>query len=396
MPLKKIRSFFELEAAAGILLGISAILAILIANSPLSFWYVSWISSEHIVQIGGFKHSASLADWVKDGLMAIFFFHVGLEIKKEVMVGELSDPKKLALPVFGALGGMIAPALVFLFVAKAGGANDIMHAWPIPVATDIAFAVAAISIVASRLPPSLKIFLLTLAVVDDLGAIVLIAALYSHEVDYQSLSISLGIFLALLASNFLGLRRPWIYVAGGIFIWVFMLQSGFHPTLAGVLAALAVPLKPSKGQDISPLEDLHDDFSDWVKYLIMPLFAFTHAGIDFASLSIENLNSPLVYAIVLGLLLGKPIGVSVAVYLASILKIATIPHSVKFKQIVGIGFLCGIGFTMSLFLGGLAFNNSDGDLLNEARIGVFIGSILSALFGIYLLRSKTQIKAKIE
>ncbi len=390
MPLQKIRNFFELEAAAGITLGISALIAIIIANSPLSGAFDNWLHYEIPVQIGTWSHTADVKHWVKDGLMAIFFFHVGLEIKKEIMEGELSDAKKLALPVFGALGGMIMPALIFIAVIMLEGHQDLIKGWTIPVATDIAFAVAAIAVVAKNIPSSLKIFLLTLAVVDDLGAVVLIAALYSSNIDYVALSWSLGIFVVLLALPRLGIRRPWVFVMGGLLMWAFMLQSGFHPTLAGVMTAITVPLKSNSDAFESPLEDLHDDFSAWVKYAIMPLFALTHAGFSFSGMGISTILSPLVVAIVCGLSIGKPLGVLGMVYFSKIIGIARIPENITMRQLLGVGALCGIGFTMSLFLGGLSYADKGEIISNELKMGVFLGSIISGIMGIALLAKSNE------
>ncbi len=392
MPLKKIRNFFELEAAAGIILGLFAIFAIIIANSPFSSAFQSWLSSEHIIQFSNWRHEASLKEWIKDGLMAIFFFHVGLEIKKEILVGELSNPKKLALPVFGALGGMIAPALIYVIVVLANNSPELIKGWPIPVATDIAFAVAAIAIVAKNIPKSMKIFLLTLAVVDDLGAVVLIAALFGHNIDYQALAIALSIFVGLLGLSAINIRRPWIFVFGGLIMWAFMLQSGFHATLAGVLTAIAVPLKSNSENFESPLEDLHDDFSAWVKYAILPLFALSHAGFSFNGLGIDTISAPLFLAIFLGLVLGKPLGVLIFTILASKLGLAHLPQGANIRQTIGIGALCGIGFTMSLFLGGLAFANSDHLIESQIKFGVFSASIISGILGITLLSWKNPQK----
>lgn len=393
MPIKKIRSFFELEAAAGIVLGVFAILAIIIANSPFAINFHNWLENPHIIQFSNWRHETSLKDWIKDGLMAIFFFHVGLEIKKEILIGELSNPKKLALPVFGALGGMIAPALLFVGIVSIFNKPEFIKGWPIPVATDIAFAVAAVAIIADKIPKSMKIFLLTLAVVDDLGAVVLIAALFGHNIDYQALALALSIFIGLLGLSALNIRRPWIFVVGGFFMWAFMLQSGFHATLAGVLTAIAVPLKSNSPDFESPLEDLHDDFSAWVKYAILPLFALSHAGFSLSGLGMETFSAPLFLAISIGLIIGKPLGVLIFTQLASKLNLAHLPDGANIRQTIGIGALCGIGFTMSLFLGGLAFPDADKIIEGQIKFGVFAASILSAIIGITLLSWKNHNKS---
>jgi NhaA family Na+:H+ antiporter len=270
------------------------------------------------------------------------------------------------------------------------GRNDLIKGWTIPVATDIAFAVAAIAVVAKNVPSSLKIFLLTLAVVDDLGAVVLIAALYSGNIDYAALSWSLGVFVFLLALPQLGIRRAWVFVMGGLVMWAFMLQSGFHPTLAGVMTAITVPLKSNSDKFESPLEDLHDDFSAWVKYAIMPLFAITHAGFSFSGMGLETVFSPLVIAIVCGLCIGKPLGVLSLVYISKIIGVARIPNNINIRQLLGVGALCGIGFTMSLFLGGLSYADKGEIISNELKMGVFLGSIISGIVGIALLSKSNE------
>lgn len=392
MPIKKIKSFFELEEAAGIFLGIIAILAIIIANSPFSDAFNHFLHSEYTIQFGAWEQTLSLSHWIKDGLMAIFFFHVGLEIKKEILVGELSSPKKLALPVFAALGGMIGPALIYLLIVSFANDANLIKGWPIPVATDIAFAVAAISLVAKKVPLSLKIFLLTLAVVDDLGAVILIAALYSGDINTQYLVWALSIFLFLLFLPKIGITRPWIFVSLGIVMWAMMLKTGFHSTLAGVLTALAVPLHAAKAGDESPLEDLHDDFSAWVKYAILPLFALSHAGFSFEGIGFATIFAPLTLAIILGLFIGKPIGVLSLIYLSTKLNIASLPNSTNYKQLLGVSLLCGIGFTMSLFLGGLAFIGASEIIHSQIKIAVFIGSILSGILGILILNNQQEMK----
>jgi Na+:H+ antiporter, NhaA family len=390
LKMNRIKNFFEMESAAGIVLAVFAIFAIIIANTPFSPAFQNWLNSEHILQISNWHHQATIKDWIKDGLMAIFFFHVGLEIKKEIMVGSLSDAKTLALPIFGAIGGMLIPALIFCAIIFGFGQTNLLKGWPIPVATDIAFAIAAVAIIAHKIPSSLKVFLLTLAVVDDLGAVVLIATLFGHEIEYQALSIALCIFIGLLTLSFLNLRRPWLFVVGGIGIWAFMLQSGLHPTLAGILTAIAVPLSSNKEGFESPLEDLHDDFSAWVKYAILPLFALSHAGFSLDGMNVTTIAQPLFLAVFCGLLIGKPIGVVIAVYIANFLKIAKIPEGVSIQQIFGIGALCGIGFTMSLFLGELAFANSSEILKMQIKSAVFGASLLSAILGVYILSLNTN------
>lgn len=386
MPVNRIRSILELESTAGIFLLLAALIAIGFVNSPFGPLYTAWINSEHTLQIGSWESTKSIAKWVKDGLMAIFFLAVGLEIKKEVMRGELSDPKKLALPILAALGGMIGPALIFLMVwSTMGGSPEMFPGWSVPVATDIAFAIAAFSFVSGKVPMSLKIFLLTVAIVDDLGAVVLIAVLYTSDIDYQSLAAALAVFVAMLGLNRLKVCRVWPYLALGAVMWAFMLKSGFHSTLAGVLTAMTVPLMRGPESDESPLEDLHHDLDPWVKYAIMPLFAFTHAAFSFAGIGLETFAAPLTLGIALGLLIGKPIGIGLAVFAASRLGVAKLPTGATLMQIIGVAMLCGIGFTMSLFIGGLAFDGLDPAYNVDVRVGVFTGSLLAAAAGLIVL-----------
>jgi Na+:H+ antiporter, NhaA family len=378
--------FLQFEASGGIALAAAALVAVVLANSPLAGAYHGWLETRHTLQIGLFEHTTSLAKWVKDGLMALFFFHVGLEIKREVVRGELSDPRRLALPVLAALGGMLVPAGVYLAIWGAAGADPmLMSGWAIPVATDIAFAVAAVSLVARRVPLGLKVFLLTLAVVDDLGAVVLVALLYTEAVNHAALAGALAVVLGLIGLNRLGVARPVVYVAGTVICWALMLKSGFHPTLAGVLCALTVPLAAPDSASAGALDDLHDDFDPWVKFAIMPLFALTHAGFSFSGIGPQTLASPLTAGIALGLCLGKPVGVVAASWLAWKAGLARLPRGAGWAQIWGVGALCGIGFTMSLFLGGLAFDRLGPDYATDVRVGVFAGSLLAALIGLSVL-----------
>ncbi len=392
--LKNIRSFFQLESTAGIVLLLSALAAIIAINSPLGAAYTTWLKAEHTVQVGGWQATKDIAKWVKDGLMAIFFLAVGLEIKKEVMKGELSDPRKLALPILAALGGMIGPALVYLALWSAlGGSEEMFAGWSVPVATDIAFAIAALSFVSKRIPLSLKIFLLTVAIVDDLGAVILIAVLYATQIDYQALAGALAIFVFLLGLNRLKICRVWPYLAGGLVMWAFMLQSGFHSTLAGVLTALTVPLSRGPESDESPLDDLHHDLDPWVKYAIMPLFAFTAAGFSFAGITAATFTEPLTLGIALGLLFGKPLGIGAAVFIATRLGVASLPSGASLLQSIGVACLCGIGFTMSLFIGGLAFEGSP-HLSTDVRVGVFTGSLIAAAVGLAILFTAKPVEAQ--
>ena len=372
--------FLKTEAASGAALGAAAVAALIVANSPLSADYFAWLKSYHVVQIGPIVLRETITEWIKEGLMAVFFLVVGLEIKYEILRGELSDPRKLATPVLAAMGGMIAPALVYLAVAGATGGP---HAgWPVPLATDIAFALAIFALIGKGLPSSLRVFLLTLAIVDDLGAIALIAILFSQGVQLMPL---LGV-IVLLATGAVwsGVRRipaPF-WVMGFLAVWCLTLQAGISTSLSAVAFALIVPIKPRLEDGQSPLKEAMHDLHPYVAYLVLPLFAFAKAGVSFAGLTMDQAFAPLVVAIALGLFLGKQIGVFGMAWLVSKLKIGARPTDATWLQVYGVSLLCGVGFTMSLFIGALAFPGAvDSPEQIEVKLGVIAGSVLSALCG---------------
>jgi NhaA family Na+:H+ antiporter len=376
--------FLKTEAASGAVLGLAALAALIVANSPLAADYFGWLKSLHVVQVGPIRLEETVSDWIKEGLMALFFLVVGLEIKYEVLKGELNNPKKLALPIFAALGGMVVPGLVFLVVAGALGGPA--QGWPIPLATDIAFALAVFAVVGRSLPSSLRVFLLTLAIVDDLGAIALIAVLFSSGVEWQPL-IWAGLVLAGMG---LWARRrvpASFWCLAFLAVWYFTLQSGLSTSLTAVAFALIVPVDPRRETSQSPLKDAMHDLHPYVAYLVLPLFAFAKAGVSFGGLSLEQLFAPLVLCIALGLFLGKQLGVFGAAWLATKLRIAAKPTGANWLQVYGVSLLCGIGFTMSLFIGVLAFPGEADSLVQiEVKLGVIGGSILSALAALAVLR----------
>ena len=372
--------FLKTEAASGAALGAAAVAALIVANSPLSADYFAWLKSYHVVQIGPIVLRETITEWIKEGLMAVFFLVVGLEIKYEILRGELSDPRKLATPVLAAMGGMIAPALVYLAVAGATGGP---HAgWPVPLATDIAFALAIFALIGKGLPSSLRVFLLTLAIVDDLGAIALIAILFSQGVQLMPL---LGV-IVLLATGAVwsGVRRipaPF-WVMGFLAVWCLTLQAGISTSLSAVAFALIVPIKPRIEDGQSPLKEAMHDLHPYVAWLVLPLFAFAKAGVSFSGLSLEQAFAPLVLGIAMGLFLGKQIGVFGMAWLVSKLKIGARPTDATWLQVYGVSLLCGVGFTMSLFIGALAFPGAvDSPEQIEVKLGVIAGSVLSALCG---------------
>ncbi|WP_426037036.1 Na+/H+ antiporter NhaA [Brevundimonas sp. DC300-4] len=371
--------FLKTEAASGAVLGLAAIAALVVANSPLSEAYFYWLKSEHLFQAGPLQLELSVSEWIKEGLMAVFFLVVGLEIKYEILKGELSDPKKLVTPIVAALGGMLAPAGLYLLVSGVlGGPHD---GWPIPLATDIAFALAVFALVGKGLPSSLRVFLLTLAIVDDLGAIALIAVLFSTGVDWMLVGAA---SLLLLVGSVMSLRRiiaP-VWVLGFALVWWLSVKAGLSTSLAAVAFAAIVPVSPRADDKQSPLKEAMHDLHPYVAYLVLPLFAFAKAGVSFAGLSIDQMFAPLVLGVAAGLFIGKQIGVMGAAWLVSALKLGARPSGASWLQIYGVSLLCGVGFTMSLFIGALAFPGAvDSPEQVEVKLGVILGSVLSATLG---------------
>lgn len=370
--------FLKTETASGAALGVAAVAALLVANSAFGPAYFAWLKSEHVMQLGALVLEMTISDWIKEGLMAVFFLVVGLEIKYEILRGELSDPKKLATPVIAAAGGMIAPALVYLGVS--GALSGPHQGWPIPLATDIAFALAVFAVAARNLPSSLRVFLLTLAIVDDLGAIALIAVLFSSGVQLMPL-LGVGALLAVgaVAARFRKVPAPF-WVLGFAMVWWLTVQAGLSTSLTAVAFAAIVPVNARKEDGQSPLKEAMHDLHPYVSWLVLPLFAFAKAGVSFAGLSFEQATAPLVIGIALGLFLGKQIGVFGAAWLASALKIGSKPSGSTWLELYGVSLLCGIGFTMSLFIGVLAFPGAiDSPEQVEVKLGVLGGSLLSAI-----------------
>ena len=379
MARKLTLDFLKTEAASGAVLGLAAIAALIVANSPLSEAYFYWLKSEHLFQAGPLQLELSVSEWIKEGLMAIFFLVVGLEIKYEIRQGELSDPRKLVTPVVAALGGMLAPAGVYLLFSSALGGPQ--QGWPIPLATDIAFALAVFALVGKGLPSSLRVFLLTLAIVDDLGAIALIAVLFSSGVDWMLVGAA-GVLL--LVGSVISLRRipaPF-WVLGFALVWWLSVKAGLSTSLAAVAFAAIVPVSPRADDQQSPLKEAMHDLHPYVAYLVLPLFAFAKAGVSFAGLSIDQMLAPLVLGIAAGLFIGKQIGVMGAAWLVSALTLGARPSGASWLQVYGVSLLCGVGFTMSLFIGALAFPGAvDSPDQVEVTLGVILGSVLSATLG---------------
>ncbi|QQQ17374.1 Na+/H+ antiporter NhaA [Brevundimonas vitis] len=392
MARKLTLDFLKTEAASGAVLGLAALSALIVANSPLAEAYFSWLKGVHPLQVGPLFLSMSISDWIKEGLMAIFFLVVGLEIKYEILKGELSDPRKLMTPVLAALGGMLAPAAVYLAIASALGGPQ--NGWPIPLATDIAFALAVFAMVGRGLPPSLRVFLLTLAIVDDLGAIALIAILFSQGVAPGPLLWVAGLLIVGAVLSRRRIAAPF-WVLGFGAVWYLTIQSGLSTSLTAVAFALIVPVGHRADDRQSPLKEAMHDLHPYVAYLVLPLFAFAKAGVSFAGLGWEQAFAPLVIGIALGLFLGKPIGVMGAAWLASALKIGKRPTDASWLQLLGVSLLCGVGFTMSLFIGTLAFPGAiDSVVQVEVKLGVLGGSFLSAVGAAVVLAAAGRIRRK--
>jgi NhaA family Na+:H+ antiporter len=376
--------FLKTETGAGMVLILAAAIALIAANSPLAQAYWDLVHAPLTLHLGSFDETKSVQKWIKDGLMAVFFYAVGLEIKHEIFKGELSSPRKLALPLIAALGGMIGPALVYLAInLLPGGA---LRGWPVPVATDIAFALAILALVGKGLPPSLRLFLLTLAIVDDLGAVALIAVLFTSQIKLGAvLGAAAGLAgLALLAR---WKRAPLLfYAAGLVVVWAFTLKSGINTSLAGVACAMLVPVKPRKLSQDSLLTLFNAKLHPYVAYGILPAFAFTAAGFQLNDLAPADLVAPVPLGIAAGLFFGKAVAVFAAVWLAVRLGLSRRPHGASWLDIAGVSVLCGIGFTMSLFIGALAFPADQALVQSQIRLGVIAGSVISAFVGFGLLK----------
>ena len=382
--LSALRHFLKLEAASGILLFLAAVLAMIVANSPLAPWYGQFIDLPVAVRIGPLEIAKPLLLWINDGLMAVFFMLVGLELKREVLEGELADPRQVALPAIAAIGGMIVPALVYC--AFNSGDPVALRGWAIPAATDIAFALGILALLGSRVPLALKVFLVSIAIFDDLGAIVIIALFYTQDLSMLALGISLACLPLLLLLNRCNVTTFTPYMLIGLLMWTALLKSGIHATLAGVVLALFVPMRDRKAPESSPLRRLEHDLHTGVAFGILPLFAFANAGISFAGVGLQALTHPVALGVAGGLLIGKPLGVYGASLLGLKLGIGRLPESVDRRALFGVAVLCGIGFTMSLFIGSLAFPEDAHAELFAERFGIVAGSLVSGLIGFVLLR----------
>ena len=378
--------FFKLEAASGLVLLISAVIALIISNSNFSSLYFETLQSYLFIGINNIGLKMSLHHWINDALMAVFFFFVTLEIKREFVLGELSSPKQALLPIIAAIGGMLVPALIYIYINFGNG--DTINGWAIPSATDIAFSLGVLSLLGSRVPISLKVFLTALAIIDDLGAIIIIAFFYTGDLSIQYLSLLLLTFIALLILNKSGVKKFLPYLILGLILWFFTYQSGVHATISGVLLATVIPHR-KKNEEYSLLTKIEHNISSYVAFGIMPLFALANAGVSLDGINLESLLSPVPLGIVLGLFVGKQIGVFLFSIIAIKLKIAQMPNNANWMSFYGVGILAGIGFTMSLFIGNLAFVENI-EHIDGVKIGVLTGSLLSALIGYSLLLLTTK------
>lgn len=384
-PLSFFAGFLKLETAGGIILMLAAICALLIANSPLQGWYTLLLDLPVAIRFGALEIAKPLLLWINDGLMAIFFFLVGLELKRELIEGELSDKRNILLPAAGAIGGMAIPALIYILFNR----NDstALQGWAIPAATDIAFALGVLALLGSRVPTAIKIFLTSLAIFDDIGAIIIIAIFYTAHISVIALTVFACCIPVLALLNRLDVTSKAIYIMVGLVMWVAMLKSGVHATLAGVVLAMFIPMRSKAKPDDSPLKELEHDLHAAVAFFILPLFAFANAGISFAGIGSEQLLHSVPLGIALGLFLGKQIGVFTFCWLAIKSGIAALPKGISWPSLYATAVLCGVGFTMSLFIGSLAFEETGVSQIFDERLGIIIGSLLSGISGYLLLRS---------
>ena len=370
------------DALGGLLLIAAATIALIWDNSAFAPYYDALLEADGTISVGGYGLSKPILLWINEGLMAIFFLLVGLEIKQEVQTGSLSDPRNIALPILAALGGMAVPALLYIIpnMDNPGALNG----WAVPTATDIAFAIGILALFASRAPASLKIFILTVAIIDDLGAVIVIAAFYTSELSLLSLMLGLSGCVALFAMNRFGVRNTSAYLFVGLFIWLCVLKSGVHATLAGVAVGLAIPGTRDKNGH-SPLIEMEHNLHYPVAFIILPLFALANAGVALGGVDMETIMQPISTGTIIGLVVGKPLGVLAGTALAVYVLGSALPSGLTMRHIWGAGHLTGIGFTMSLFIGSLAF--SDSEQIAQVRIGILLASMLSALLGWWVLRS---------
>ena len=383
-----LKDFFKLESASGIILVAVAILAIIIANTPLNAYYNLFLDTPVEIRIGPLFVGKPLLLWINDGLMAVFFFLVGLELKRELIEGELSDPKNIILPAIAAVGGMAVPAVIYSAVNW--GDADAIQGWAIPAATDIAFALGILSLLGNRIHTSLKVFLVSIAIIDDIGAIVIIALFYTSNLSLTSLITALFFIPVLFVLNRKNVTSVMPYIFIGLIMWVAVLKSGVHATLAGVVLAFFIPIRSKEDPSRSPLKELEHDLHTVVAYGVLPLFAFANAGINLDGVSLDYLLHPVPLGIALGLFFGKQFGVFGFCWLAVKSGLVQLPKGLNWSLLYGVSLLCGVGFTMSLFIGSLAFEQTGVNQIFDERLGIVIGSVISGICGYLVLRFKTN------
>lgn len=383
-----ILDFFRMESAGGITLMFAAVLAMICANTALSGHYDLLLSMPVEVRVGGLEIAKPLLLWINDGLMAVFFFLVGLELKRELLEGELSDKRNIILPGVGAIGGMLFPALVFAWFNHDDPAA--MQGWAIPAATDIAFALGALALLGSRVPTSLKIFLTSLAIFDDIGAILIIAFFYTANISLTAIIVVACCIPVLALLNYRHVETKSVYILIGIIMWVATLKSGVHATLAGVLLAMFIPISSRSAHGISPLKSMEHDLHAVVAFFILPVFAFANAGINLSGVGVEQLMHDVPMGIAMGLVVGKQIGIFGLCWLAIKMGLARLPAGMSWLSLYGTAALCGIGFTMSLFIGSLAFEENGVDMFFDERLGIIVGSLISGFIGFFILRASLK------
>jgi NhaA family Na+:H+ antiporter len=382
-----IQNFLKKESASGIILMFAAICAMALANSPWSTWYDLLLDVPVVVAIGSFEIAKPLLLWINDGLMALFFFLIGLELKREFLEGSLSQPGQIMLPAIGAVGGMVVPAL--FYVSLNYDNPSALNGWAIPTATDIAFALGILAIIGAKVPLQLKVFLTSLAIFDDLGAIIIIALFYTEQLSVLSLVVSASILTILFVLNRENVTDTSPYIFFGLILWVAVLKSGVHATLAGVVLAFFIPIK-GKRDEPSPLKSLEHNLHSTVAFIVLPIFAFANAGISFVNVGIEQVMSPVPLGIILGLVVGKQLGVFGLCFVAIKLGFAKLPEQVNLQLLYGVALLCGVGFTMSLFIGSLAFEQNPGIPLYQERLGIVIGSFISGVLGYLVIKNAVK------
>jgi len=383
MATATIETFLKKESASGIILMFAAVLAMIFANTAWVSWYNLLLDVPVVVSVGSFEIAKPLLLWINDGLMALFFFLVGLELKREFLEGDLSKPGQVTLPAIGAVGGMLMPAAIYATLNYNN--PSALNGWAIPTATDIAFALGILAIIGSKVPLQLKIFLTSLAIFDDLGAIIIIALFYTEQLSMLSLIVAASMLSILFILNRQNITSTSPYIFIGLILWVAVLKSGVHATLAGVILAFFIPIKGKDGEP-SPLKSLEHNLHSTVAFIVLPIFAFANAGISFVGVGVEQVMSPVPLGIILGLFLGKQLGVFGFCFIAIKLGFAKLPDNVNLTLLYGVALLCGVGFTMSLFIGSLAFEQSADSPLYQDRLGIVIGSLISGILGYFVIK----------